>query len=68
MFSEKRVFKMGAFEFICGSLNNHRQIVLQMISRLSTSMSNIKTKDLGETILVAKRKNPQDLQKQIPKH
>jgi hypothetical protein len=37
-------------------------------SRLSTSTSNIKTKDLDKTTVAAKTKNPQDLQKQIPRH
>jgi hypothetical protein len=38
----------------------------QGLSRLTTSMSNIKTKDLEKTIVVAKTKTPQDLQRQIP--
>lgn len=38
----------------------------QGLSRLTTSMSNIKTKDLEKTITVAKAKTPQDLQRQIP--
>lgn len=38
----------------------------QELSRLTTSMSNIKTKDLEKTITVGKTKTPQDLQRQIP--
>ena len=45
-FVKNGFLKWEPSSFICGSLNNHRQMVLQVISRLSTSMSNIKTKDL----------------------